>query len=134
MAGLVDLKEILASMNPVVDAVDCVFVTMQGTAYLDLTLLDPVASIMEAEGMSLIVPKVNADDAGLVYEGVYRKITLRVHSALDSVGLTAAVATALANKGISANVVAGYYHDHIFVPVSSSREAMEVLHELASKQ
>ncbi|WP_175108399.1 ACT domain-containing protein [Pararobbsia alpina] len=41
-------------------------------------------------------------------------ITLTVNSALEAVGLTAALATALGNSGISCNVVAGAYHDYIF--------------------
>ena len=58
-------------------------------------------------------------------------VTLRVHSSLAAVGLTAAVATALTGVGISCNVVAGYFHDHLFVPVDRGQEAVEVLSSLA---
>jgi hypothetical protein len=58
-------------------------------------------------------------------------ITLSVNSDLQSVGLTAAFATALGNAGISCNVFAGAYHDHIFVPVDLAEKAM---HELRSLQ
>ena len=50
-----------------------------------------------------------------------------VHSSLAAVGLTAAVAAALADHGISANVVAAFYHDHIFVPAERAEEALAAL-------
>jgi hypothetical protein len=59
-------------------------------------------------------------------------ITLRVHSALDAVGLTAALSTALAVAGMSANVVAGLHHDHVFVPAGQGEQAREVLRALAA--
>ena len=52
-------------------------------------------------------------------------------SALDAVGLTAVVAAALADDGIPANVVAGFHHDHVFVPVDRGRAAMLVLAALS---
>ena len=58
---------------------------------------------------------------------VFRLISLHVHSSLDAVGLTAAFSTALGNAGISANVVAAYYHDHIFVPTDKADKALNVL-------
>lgn len=70
----------------------------------------------EAEGQTVILPQAQADAAGLAYSLVCAWITLRVQSDLAAVGLTAAVSTALAEAGISCNVVAGYYHDHLFVP------------------
>jgi hypothetical protein len=57
-------------------------------------------------------------------------ITLRVHSSLAAVGLTAAVAAALSDHGISANVVAAYCHDHIFVPADRAEEALAALRSL----
>jgi len=62
-----------------------------------------------------------------------RRITLRVNSALDGVGLTAAVSAALARKGIPANVVAAYHHDHVFVPAAQAEAALEVLRSLAAE-
>ena len=58
-------------------------------------------------------------------------ITLRIHSSLEAVGLTAAVATKLAKAGITANVVAAYFHDHIFVPVERADEAVKLLLEFS---
>ena len=59
-------------------------------------------------------------------------ITLNVHSALDAVGFLAAVATALSERGIGVNPVAGYYHDHLFIPADRAEEAMAVLEGLSS--
>lgn len=62
---------------------------------------------------------------------LFRAITLEVHSSLNAVGLTAAVSGALARRGISANVVAAFYHDHIFVPAGQAQEALETLGALS---
>jgi hypothetical protein len=53
-----------------------------------------------------------------------------VHSSLETVGLTAAFSTKLGEHGISANVIAGYYHDHIFVQSDLAKSAIDALHEL----
>ena len=71
----------------------------------------------EAEGYTVVLNRQVADSLALDYNFVASWITLTVHSALDAVGLTAAFSNALAQNGISCNVVAGYYHDHIFVAV-----------------
>lgn len=93
---------------------------------------DPAAMVREQEGTSLVVDLAQADRLGLSYDYVAAWITLRVHSALDSVGLTAAISLKLAEAGISCNVVAGYHHDHLFVPHHRGEEALRLLAELAS--
>lgn len=72
-------------------------------------------------------------ELGLVYdkEAVFSMITLTVHSSLLAVGLTAAIARVLGGEGVSCNVVAGFYHDHIFVPVGDAGRAMRALERLA---
>ena len=107
-----------------------VFCSISNACYGDLKDLKPLASFREVEGLTLVVPKVHADEHGLSYESVFRCITLTVHSSLDAVGLTAAISTKLAEHGISANVVAAYSHDHIFVPAERSEQAMVALSEL----
>jgi len=92
-----------------------------------LTDLDPWAVIQENEGTTLILKKERADSHGLAYESLFGRITLQVYSSLDAVGLSAAVATALAVAGISANIVAGYHHDHIFVPKDKLGIALNLL-------
>lgn len=68
----------------------------------------------------------------LKFEGSFRQITLTVHSSLEAVGLTAAVSTKLASKGISANVIAAYYHDHIFVQSSKADAGLLALQEFGA--
>lgn len=92
-----------------------------------------VVTICEAEGVTLVLPKEIADQHGVDYEYVASWITLKIHSSLAAVGLTAAFSRALADKGISCNVVAGYYHDHIFVAYDDTADAMEILRSMGEK-
>ncbi len=93
----------------------------------------PVVTVSEQEGLTLVVPEAQAVASGLGYHFVAGWITLRVHSALDAVGLTAAVALALTDAGISCNVVAGFHHDHLFVPHERAAGAVRVLEALAAE-
>lgn len=92
---------------------------------------EPVATVREDEGLTIVVRQDEADAAGLAYDVALEWITLRVHSALEAVGMTAAFSTALAGAGLSCNVVAGLHHDHIFVPAGSGERAVQVLRALA---
>jgi hypothetical protein len=131
MAGISDLDELLASMQPKLLEAEYVFCSVKGNIgqYIEL---EPLASFIESEGLTLVLKKAVAESAGLLFEGSYSQITLTVHSSLDAVGLTAAVSTKLASKGISANVIAAYYHDHIFVQSSKASAAMLALQEFAA--
>jgi uncharacterized protein len=91
----------------------------------------PLATVVEPEGVSVVLSADQAERLGLRYEFVAGMITLRVDSALDAAGLTAAVATALAEAGLACNVVAGHHHDHLFVPHERAEEAMSILRALA---
>ena len=91
-----------------------------------------VMMFREAEGTTIILRREHADELGLNYEYVSSWITLQVHSALSSVGLTAVFSTALAAAGISCNVVAGYYHDHLFVPEDLASAALQTLSDLSA--
>lgn len=128
MVGETKLSKLLASMSPVVLTDQYVFCTVTGL-YGDYSELNPLATFAEAEGLTLVITKEKADNALLKYESVFKGITLTVHSSLDAVGLTAAVAGKLAEKGISANVIAAYYHDHIFVQLEKIDLAIEALNE-----
>jgi len=104
-----------------------VFVTVQhGTVEADV-----LASVVEAEGLSVVVTQDDADRLRLTYDYVAGWITLQVHSALAAVGLTAAVSTALAKAGISCNVVAGRHHDLLLVPIDRLEDALSVLRRIA---
>lgn len=129
MTGETDLSKLLSSMAPRMMEGEFVFCTVKDAKYGDYTQLSPVATFCEDEGLTLVVPRHIADKAGLCYESVFRGITLTVHSSLHAVGLTAAVSGKLAEQGISANVMAAYYHDHIFVQSGRADEALAVLSE-----
>jgi len=132
MRGTTDLPTLLASLQPVIADDEYVFLLRTAASYSDGAELTPIASFAENEGLTLIVPRSKADSAGETYDEVYCKITLQVHSSLSAVGLTAAVADALAKQEISANVVAAFHHDHIFVPASRARDAMNALTKLTT--
>ena len=90
----------------------------------------PVMTFTEEEGLTVILSQEEADAAGLAYDLATEWITPTVHSALDGVGLTAAVSAALAGAGISCNVVAAAHHDHLFVPAGTASEAVRLLEDL----
>lgn len=87
-----------------------------------------IAMFREAEGLSLVLPAAEAPGA----VPRMRLITLQVNSALEGVGLTAAVSSALADSGIPANVVAAFHHDHVFVPEGMAEKAVAALRALAT--
>lgn len=130
MVGIKDLSALLSNLNPRLDTEEYVFLTYSGCNYGDHAHLQPIASFREKEGLSLVVSRSLAEAHSATYEGVFCRITLQVHSDLEAVGLTAAVANTLAEQGISANVVAAHYHDHVFVPASRADEALQCLASL----
>ncbi len=83
--------------------------------------------------MSLILEREEARRLGYEDDLPMRCLTLEVHSALDGVGLTAAVAAALADEGIACNIVAAFHHDHVFVPAARAAEALRCLRALAER-
>ncbi|MGI9288808.1 MAG: ACT domain-containing protein [Pseudomonadales bacterium] len=129
MTGENVLSKLLASMSPILLDEEYVFCSFQNSRYGDHPELEPFAACVEPEGLTLIIPKLKADRNGISYDSVFRAITLRIHSSLDAVGLTAAVATKLSEYGISANVIAGNFHDHIFVQSEHAEKAMSALDE-----
>src|SRR5262245_28422556 len=115
MSGETDLATLLRSLDPVLDPVEYGFgVIAPGTA--PRAAIDPLCLFREDEGMTVIAAAGALDTAGVAQQRGWARITLRVHSSLAAVGLTAAVARVLADQRISANVVAAYHHDHVFVP------------------
>ncbi|MEW6997397.1 ACT domain-containing protein [Colwelliaceae bacterium BS250] len=132
MVGETNLSKLLASMSPHLMPGEYVFCSVQGD-YSDFKDLAPLAFFRETEGLTLVISKDAALANELSFESVFRCITLTIHSSLDAVGLTAAVATKLAEKGISANVIAAYYHDHIFVQAQKAELAIKALAEFSSE-
>lgn len=89
-----------------------------------------LAAVREQEGLTVVVEQVEAEEDGLVYEFVGAWITLTLVSALDGVGLTASISTALAAESIPCNVVAGFHHDHLVVPWDRRHDALRILDAL----
>ena len=87
-------------------------------------------TVQEERGLTAVIRKQDAQTHNLDYEFECAWLTLTVHSSLEAVGLTAAFSTALGNAGISCNVIAGFYHDHLLVPVADKDRALAVLAEL----
>ncbi len=86
-----------------------------------------LATFAEKEGLSLVLPEAFAVANDIPTDQTMRCITLEVQSSLEGVGLTAAVATALAEAGIACNMIAAFHHDHVFVPAASADKAMTCL-------
>ena len=131
MPGETNLNELLKTMTPILNDGDYVFCTVENIHNIPINNI--ISFFSEQEGMTIIIKKELADELGLAYSYVAAWITLTVHSSLEAVGLTAAFSTALAKESISCNVVAGYYHDHIFVAKADTERAMDVLYDLARK-
>ncbi len=131
MTGEADLTVLLASMSPTFDGREYVFITLPGAVDLAvLTGVPVMAVVAEAEGTTVVLPRIEADHRGWGYDYVAARITLQVHSSLAAVGLTAAFAAALGRAGISCNVIAGYFHDHLYVPFDRAGEALLALQDL----
>lgn len=128
MTGETNLTKLLQAMHPVLADEPYSF----GLLPEGVPFPGAFARIREAEGMTVIAPLAMLEAAGIAHQGPWARISLTVHSALSAVGLTAAVSSALTAEGISANVVAGYYHDHFFVQADRARDAMAVLARLSA--
>ncbi len=129
MSGETDLSKLLQNLKPELNAGEYVYCLVN---FLDrATALQPLGIFREKEGTTVIITKQQADELSLPYSVICAWITLTVHSSLEAVGLTAAVSKALAEANISCNVVAAYYHDHLFVPLGDADRAMDILRTLA---
>jgi uncharacterized protein len=131
MSGEKDIEKLLKSMKPECNVGDYVFCHLDDLAAVDIR--DVILLFREREGVTVIIRKELADQLHLEYSFVATWITLTVHSSLEGVGLTAAFSNALAENGISCNVVAAYYHDHIFVDKKDAEKAIAVLTALSEQ-
>lgn len=132
MAGETTLATLLRSMSPQLNAGEYVFCCVADASQLQGC--EAVGSFREQEGLTVILERAQAERLGLGFDYVAAWITLNVHSALQAVGLTAAFSSALGQAGISCNVMAGYYHDHLFVGLEDAGRAMDVLQQLTAGQ
>lgn len=120
------LELLLAKLQPALDPTEYAFVQLAPGAALPGGV-DPLATFREDEGTSLVVTAGEAADHGLDNRYLCRRIVLQVHSALEAVGMLAAVAVRLTEAGIPSNVISAVEHDHLFVPADRTDEAMAVL-------
>lgn len=126
-----DLDTLLVSMKPRLDANEWVFSFVDSS--VDTAALEPIGLFVEAEGTTIVILRSTAEAHGLAYEFRSNRITLSVNSSLDAVGFLAEITQALRSHLIPANVISAYHHDHIFVPVDRSAEALRVLDDLSSE-
>ena len=131
MSGETNLNTLLQSMQPILCQGEYVFCSIsdRDNRYIQL---NPVCTFKEDKGITLILRREQADAVALSYTAVFSMITLSVHSSLEAIGFLAAITGKLAQHNISVNPVSAYYHDHLFVPVSRTKEVMMLLQEFSS--
>jgi len=130
MSGEKDLQQLLKSMKPEHNSGDYVFCKVEDPSQINLNEI--VMLFKEKEAITLILEEETAVKLNLDYPVVMSWITLTVHSSLEAVGLTAAFSKALSENDISCNVVAAFYHDHIFVSKKDTAKAMEILNSFSN--
>ncbi len=129
-AGATDVEAMLASLS---------VIRRPGEYTVSTLATAPAAGegveviLAEAEGWTVVAERAVADARGWPYGFVAAWLTLEVHSSLEAVGLTAAFSAALGSAGISCNVLAGYFHDHLLVPVDRADDALAALHGLRGR-
>ena len=129
MSGEKNLTVLLKGLQPVLNTGVYVFATVSD--FEKIGRKDTLFEFKEAEGITVVLEKNKAQALKLAYQFESAWITLKIHSSLEAVGLTAAFSTALTTHQILCNVVAGYYHDHIFVDTKDAQKALEILTNLA---
>jgi hypothetical protein len=125
MSGEQDLSTLLAGLAPERRHGEVVVVAVP-----DPTGLPALATVTEEDAVTVVLRRADADRLGLAYDWVAAWVTLTVHSSWEAVGMTAAVAAALTRAGIACNVLAGFRHDHLLLPIDRADEAIEVLRSL----
>jgi hypothetical protein len=130
MRGETNLQQLLRTMKPALNEGEFIFYSLPDLSVININ--DIIFSFKEKEGFTVILEKSLADKLNIPYSFVAAWITLTVHSSLEAVGLTAAFSKALAEEQISCNIVAGFYHDHIFVAKQDAEKAMQALGKLST--
>lgn len=120
----------LKDIDPKLLDEEYIYYSVPNAKYGDCSELNPIFSFHEDEGLTLVILKSEADKHNIMYDDVFCCISLGLHSSLLSVGLTAAISSKLAESGICANMAAGYFHDHIFIPLNKAQKAMKLLSEI----
>ncbi|GAA5220696.1 ACT domain-containing protein [Membranihabitans marinus] len=131
MVGEIDIQKLIKGMKPILNQGEFVFVSVKDVSMIDRN--DTICEFKEEEGTTLVLSRDKADSLKLPYEYICAWITLTIHSSLEAVGLTAFFSTRLAEHNISCNVIAGYYHDHVFVDIKDGEKAVDVLMAISEK-
>jgi uncharacterized protein len=141
MSENIVLHTYLKDLKPILGDEQYVFISVpynlleKTTETLSQLMMVSLSFFREKEGASFVVSQQNIDKLPIqtshVSTGLYRCITLNVYSDLESVGLTAAVTKRLTDMDVSANVIAGYFHDHILIPSSDAEKALLALTDMS---
>jgi hypothetical protein len=129
MSSVPDKGAMIAGMRPRLVEGTYVFATLEAG---DRLAGSAIATMQEQEGLSVNLQVSPAGKAALSTTGAFRQITLDVRSALDGIGLTAAVSAVPEKAGIPCNMVAGHHHDHVFVPAAQADDALACLQDLSA--
>ena len=131
MTGERGLDALLRNVKPEMQPGTFVFCTIPPGEPIPAAV-NPLLTFREQEGTTLVIPRDEAEAAGLRYAFASCLITLTVHSALDAVGFLAAITARLAAAGISVNAASAFHHDHLFVPADRADDAMVLLREMSN--
>jgi hypothetical protein len=131
MTGENHLPTLIRTMSPSTGPEVYVFLSIPSGESIPSGIV-PVMMFREAEGLTLVAPREQAEAAGLSGSFPSRMITLTVQSALEAIGFLAVITARLAQVGIAVNAVSAFHHDHLFVPVTRTDEALTILQALAA--
>ena len=131
MHGEKNIDRLIRDMHPKLAPEVYVFATLQPR---DIPPdLKPKMAFQESEGTTLILTLSDARQWNICFEFPCRMITLAIHSSLEASGFIARIATALAELDMGVNPVAGFYHDHLFVPLGREDDAMAARDALSKR-
>lgn len=131
MSGETNLEKILKNLDPYIVKESFIFMTSDAEPTELFKTLNPIATFMEDEGLTLVITQHCADKNAIKYDSVFKCISLGIHSSLESYGLISTISNELTKSNISTNVFSGYFHDHIFVESNKANQALKVISSIS---